>query len=147
MMSPASTSTMSPTLRLVPGTELVVLAVAGRSSSLACVSVRVLAQRVGLRLAASLGHRLGEVREQHREPEPEDDLEREAEVPPPVTRSRMKMTVVSAATTSTTNMTGFLISTRGSSLAKADADGRHDDLRIEQGRDRHALVAASEDFH
>ena len=32
----------------------------------------------------------------------------------------MKMTVVSAVTTSTTNMTGFFISVRGSSLAKAE---------------------------
>ena len=39
-----------------------------------------LAQRVGLRLAASFGHRFGEVREQHGQPEPERDLELEAEV-------------------------------------------------------------------
>ena len=39
---------------------------------------------------------------------------------PPVTRSRRKITVVSAATTSTTNITGLLIITRGSSLAKAE---------------------------
>ena len=39
---------------------------------------------------------------------------------PPVARSRRKITVVRAATTSTTNMTGFLIRTRGSSLAKAE---------------------------
>ena len=39
---------------------------------------------------------------------------------PPVTRSRRKITVVSAATTSTTNMTGFLASVRGSSLTKAE---------------------------
>src|SRR6185295_2202760 len=39
---------------------------------------------------------------------------------PPVTRSRMKMTVVSAATISTTNITGLLIISRGSSLAKAE---------------------------
>src|ERR1700733_4517105 len=39
---------------------------------------------------------------------------------PPVTRSRRKITVVSAATTSTTNITGFLIISRGSSLAKAE---------------------------
>ena len=32
----------------------------------------------------------------------------------------MNSTVVSAATTSTTNMTGFLIMSRGSSLAKAE---------------------------
>src|SRR5271166_2017814 len=35
---------------------------------------------------------------------------------PPATRSRMKITVVSVATISTTNITGFFISTRGSSL-------------------------------
>ena len=38
-----------------------------------------LAQVVGLRLAASLGHRLGEVGEQHREPQPQRDLQLEAE--------------------------------------------------------------------
>src|SRR5689334_23772790 len=37
---------------------------------------------------------------------------------PPVARSRMKITVVSAATTSTTNITGLLIISRGSSLRK-----------------------------
>ena len=39
---------------------------------------------------------------------------------PPLIHSRIKMTVVSAATTSTTNITGFFIMTRGSSLAKAE---------------------------
>ena len=38
-----------------------------------------LAQRVGLRLAAALGHGLGKVGEQHREPQPERDLQIEAE--------------------------------------------------------------------
>src|SRR6202163_3811680 len=37
-------------------------------------------QGVGLRLAAPLGHRLGEVGEQHREPEPERHLDGEPEV-------------------------------------------------------------------
>ena len=41
-----------------------------------------LAQRVRLRLAAPFRHRLGEVREEHREPEPERELEREAPVAP-----------------------------------------------------------------
>ena len=36
--------------------------------------------------------------------------------PPPAISSRSKMIVVSAATISTTNITGFLISSRGSSL-------------------------------
>src|SRR6202021_858827 len=39
---------------------------------------------------------------------------------PPATTSRRKITVVNAATTSTTNITGFLTISRGSSLAKAD---------------------------
>ena len=39
---------------------------------------------------------------------------------PPFTQSRMKITVVSAATTSTTNITGFFIIKRGLSLAKAE---------------------------
>ena len=38
-----------------------------------------LAQRVGLGLAAALGHGLGKVGEQHREPQPERDLQVEAE--------------------------------------------------------------------
>src|SRR6478609_11209188 len=40
---------------------------------------------------------------------------------PPVTRSRIRITVVSAVTTSSTNITGFFISVRGSSLTKAEA--------------------------
>ncbi len=40
---------------------------------------------------------------------------------PPVTRSRTKITVVSAATTSTTNITGLLTITLGSSLRTAEA--------------------------
>src|SRR5262249_51344475 len=38
----------------------------------------------------------------------------------PVMRSRMRMIVVRIVTTSSTNITGFFISLRGSSLAKAD---------------------------
>ncbi len=38
-----------------------------------------LAQRVGLRLAASFGHRLGQVREQDRRPQPQRDLQLEAD--------------------------------------------------------------------
>src|SRR5262249_1790707 len=39
---------------------------------------------------------------------------------PPVTRSRTRMTVVNTVTISSTNMTGFLISVRGSSLTMAE---------------------------
>src|SRR5882672_1949678 len=43
-----------------------------------------------------------------------------ARFPPPVTRSRTKIIVVSAATISTTNITGFLAISCGSSWTKAD---------------------------
>ena len=80
MMSPASTSTMSPTLRLVRRHALVLRpVVVGRG---AWPASRYASRRSDcrLRLAAALGHRLGEIREQHREPEPQDDLEGETEV-------------------------------------------------------------------
>ena len=43
-----------------------------------------LAQRIGLRLAAPLGHGFGKVGEQHREPQPERDLEVKPEAGPVV---------------------------------------------------------------
>ena len=46
----------------------------GSTRRLARVSLRRLAQGVGLRLAAPLRHRFGEIGEQHREPQPERDL-------------------------------------------------------------------------
>ena len=56
------------------------------------------AQRRGLRLAAALGHGLGEVREQHREPEPRRDREHERRAGRPSgarrTRPRTPITVV-----------------------------------------------------
>ena len=58
----------------------------------------------------------------------------------PLSHSRMKITVVSAATTSTTNITGFFIMARGSSLAKAEPIAGHDDLGIGQRGDRHPLA-------
>ena len=119
MMSPASTRTMSPTLRLVPGTILYLRgAVGGEQLGLRLGAAAP--QRVGLRLAAAFGDGFGEVGEEHGEPEPEDDLEREAEsLPLPMTRSLTNRTVVSAETTATTNITGFLASARGSSFTKA----------------------------
>ena len=52
--------------------------------------------------------------------------------PAPVNRSRARKTVVSAAPTSTTNITGFFASVTGFSLTKESFDGAPDDLRIEQ---------------
>jgi hypothetical protein len=71
--SPASTSTMSPCLSAVAGTDRGCAAPwraawpSSRSRS---------AQGRGLRLAAAFGDRFGEIGEQHGEPQPEIDLER-----------------------------------------------------------------------
>ncbi len=76
MMSPASTSTTSPGFSEVPGDLPRLRALTGQQ-----LGHRLglgLAQGRRLRLAAPLGHRLGEIGEEHGEPEPEIDLEREA---------------------------------------------------------------------
>ena len=76
--SSASMRTMSP-LRSVADDTVCDGRVAPRLGELLRRRVLArLAQRVGLRLAAALGHRLGEVREEHGEPEPERDREDEA---------------------------------------------------------------------
>jgi hypothetical protein len=66
-----------------------------------------------MRLAAALGHRLGEVGEEAGEPEPEADLQVEAE------KSLNSQRVVRIEPIQTTNMTRFLISSFGWSFLKA----------------------------
>ena len=75
-----------------------------------------LAERRRLRLAPSLGHRLGEVGEEHGEPQPERHLAGEERLPLPPSSSCTQTMVVSTLPTSTMNITGFLNCTRGSSL-------------------------------
>ena len=86
------------------------------------------AQRVGLRLAAALGDRLGEVREEHREPEPGGDRagEPERQARPGSARSRRaaRRAVVRTLPTSTTNITGFLAIGRGASLRTLSSAAR-----------------------
>src|SRR6516164_5365375 len=116
ILSPASTSTTSPTFRLVPGTSRYV-----RSepvNSLAWLSVRVFRKDSACALPrpsaiASAKLAKSTVNHSHRM-----IWKVKARFSSPVTRSRMKMTLVSAATTSTTNITGLFIMTRGSSLRK-----------------------------
>src|ERR1700746_366434 len=79
MVSPASTSTTSPTFRLVLGTNLWPLP-PGPASSLACVSVRWRRNAPACALPRALGDRLREVGEQHREPQPQHDLDFEADM-------------------------------------------------------------------
>ena len=84
-----------------------------------------LAQRVGLRLAAAFGDGFGEIGEQHGEPQPDDDLQREAEIAAAGDQIPQNRTVVSAETTATTNITGFLIRVRGFSFLKAPPTAGH----------------------
>ena len=79
-MSPASTSTTSPTFRLVPANELEVRRRWPSDSSLACVSVRVLAESIGLGFAAAFRDGFGKVCKQQGDPQPQHDLERERQV-------------------------------------------------------------------
>ena len=115
MISPAETTTTSPRLQL------------GRRHVLEPAAVRPAvrdrrraggAERVGLRLAAALGDRLGEVREQDRQPEPEGDHAHEPELRrTALARGRgRRSTVVITLPSSTMNMTGFLTCSRGSSF-------------------------------
>ena len=80
-MSPASTSTTSPTCRSsveTPTASITPALPVGSISRLALVSRPGAAQGVGLRLAAALGDGLGEIGEQHGEPQPGRDLAGEA---------------------------------------------------------------------
>src|SRR5215471_323374 len=118
MLSPASTSTMSPTFSDVPGTRRYVLLIP--CSSLAWLSVRVFFSDSACALprpSATASAKLANSTVNHSQRIIWKVKPRSA---PPVTRSRMKITVVSAATISTTNITGLLIISRGSSLAKDD---------------------------
>src|SRR5712672_2733780 len=117
MLSPASTRTISPTLRLVPDTSR--KALSEPVNSLAWLSVRVFFSDSACALprpSATASAKLANstVNHSHRM-----IWNVNARLAPPVTRSRMKITVVSAATISTTNITGFLIISLGSSIVEA----------------------------
>src|SRR5215831_10092661 len=119
MVSPASTMTTSPTFRLVPGTVLY-FSRPGPVSSLAWVSVRVLRSESACALprpSAIASEKFANKTVNHSH---STIWNSKPICSPPVTRSRSKMIVVSAVTTSSTNMTGFLIKVRGSSFTKAD---------------------------
>ena len=77
MKSPASTSTTSPFAKCRRGHGSERTAVPGLDESLGRHVTPGLAQTFRLGLAASLGHRLGEVGEQHGEPQPQRDAQDE----------------------------------------------------------------------
>src|SRR6201994_2940179 len=115
----------SPTLRLVPGTRRTVPSEPDRS--FAWLSVRVLRNESACALprpSATASAKLANSTVNHSQ---RMIWKVKPRCSPPVRRSRRKITVVSAATISTTNITGFLIIARGSSLTK---DARIAGLRI-----------------
>jgi hypothetical protein len=87
-------------------------------------------QGLGLGFAAAFGHRLGKIGKQHGKPQPERQLRDEAAIG----RAVKIPTVVSAAPTMVTNMTGFLIISRGLSFLESIHCRRPGDLPIKQRR-------------
>src|SRR5665213_2639579 len=118
MRSPASTRTTSPTLSVVLGISLNFL----RSlplSSLAFVSVRVRRKASACALprpSAIASAKLANSTVNHSHTMIWNS---KSICAPPVIRSRTRITVVKAVTISSTNITGFLISVRGSSFTNA----------------------------
>src|SRR5262252_1455896 len=119
MKSPASTSTTSPTFRLVlgmslmlvrssPASSLAMVSVCWRRSEFACALPRPSAMASAKLANSTVNHSQITIWNSN------------ASVCPPVRRSRTRMTVVSSVTTSSTNMTGFFMRVRGSSLTKAE---------------------------
>src|SRR5215467_3439952 len=120
MRSPASTSTMSPTLSEVESTSRKFFGSLLPTSSFAFVSVRWRRSESACALprpSAIASAKLANSTVNHSQI---TIWNSNASVCPPVTRSRTRMTVVSAVTTSSTNMTGFFMRVRGSSLTKAE---------------------------
>ena len=114
MMSPASTSTTSLTLRPAPGRISNAwrgppTAAPGPVSTLACVSVRVLRRLSAWALPRPSAVASAKLAKSSVNQSQSTIWNEKARFGPPVTASRTRSTVVSAATTSRTNMTGFLI--------------------------------------
>ena len=116
--SPISTSTMSPGFNcaagivskfppLAPARRLAIISVRARRSVAACALPRPSATASAKLANTTVSHSQNAI------------WKVKPRCASPVTSSRTRITVVSAATISTTNITGFLIRTRGSSLVKA----------------------------
>jgi hypothetical protein len=116
------------------------LGIAGRSQKLGLGFGALAAQCVSLRFATAFGDRFGEIGEQHRKPQPEDDLEFEQDMP----AARDEVADQDHRREGGNNFQNehhrVLDQRARIKLHKGGADRRHDDLRIEQRRYRHALA-------
>ena len=126
--------------------EPVILLVAGPGDQLGLGLGALTAQRVRLRLAASLGDGFGEVREQDGEPQPQDDLELEADVFAAGDEIADQDHRGQRSDDLEHEHHRVLHQRARIELDEGGADRRHDDLRIEQRRNGHAL-AQGRGFH
>ena len=124
----------------------VILLVAGPGDQLGLSLGALAAQRVGLRLAASLGNSLGEVCEQDCEPQPEDDLEFEADVLAAGYQIADQDHGGQRGDDFEHEHHRILHQRARIELDERGTNGGHDDLRIEQRRGWHAL-AQGRAFH
>src|SRR5579871_6276621 len=115
MVSPGSTSTTSPTLRVVLGTRRKPR-VAGPVNSLAWVSVRVLRNESACALPRPSAMASAKFANSTVNQSQMMICSSKPIWPPPVMRSRTRMIVVRIVTISSTNITGFRISVAGLSL-------------------------------
>ncbi len=118
----------------------VILRVAGTGQKLGLGLGALTAQRVGLRLAAALGDGFGEIGEQHGEPQPQDDLELERDMAAAGHEIADQDDGRQRRHDLEHEHDGILHERARIELDEGGADGRHDDLRIEQRRYRHALA-------
>ena len=102
--------------------------------------MRCAPQRIGLRLAAAFGDRLGEVGEQHREPQPQDDLELEADVCAAGDEIADQDDRGQRGDDLEHEHHRILDQRPRIELDEGRADRRHHDLGIEQRRHRHPLA-------
>ena len=140
MRSPASTSTMSPLRSCADGTVRHSAASrCGPCELLRRYVLRVAAQRVGLRFAASFGERFGEVREQHGEPQPQRDREDEARPAPRPARAAPGSTATSSAGCRRTRRTSPGCATGARVRASRSVEQRRaHDQRRRRTAERHA---------
>ena len=144
--SPASTRTTSSDLESGAGHEPVILLVAGPGDQLGLGLGALAAQRVRLRLAAALGDGFGEIGEQDGEPQPQDDLELEADVFAAGDEIADQDHRGQRGDDLEHEHHRVLHQRARIELDEGGADRRHDDLRIEQRRNGHAL-AQGRGFH
>ena len=116
------------------------MGIAGRSQKLGLGFGTLPAQRVGLRLATAFGDRFGEIGEQHREPQPENNLEFKQNVPAAGEQVADQHHRRQRGDDFQHEHHRVLDQRSRIKLDEGGADGRHDDLGIEQRRYRHALA-------